>query len=351
MKGLDCLGIGSRYWDLKATKRAWRQGVALGLFADDTFGPNAEKYARAMLDTGMVPAVRAHLDWSNHKLPPLSKIRKLAPRWEAIARAYPSIRVYVSPACEYESGNRAAIVAMLDTARQLCPSCTIVQTPIKATPVIPGYMLELHGKRVARAGQIISYDGGNGLSKDSGEGLFDIDSAKWVSDNSRAEISFAWGPLCNLAEAHNTLPPPQRKTAPDWKYLVSLIRLFDAPGSPPTPSFSARPLWKPQLYKSHAEDSPGVDTRNNRPLVIIAGKAANLELVTFQGARVGRFKYYDHFPGDLERYYSGTGVGLYGWELADKAQQMSGSPFVWIKHQGKFYGPVHPTFRTPYFQA
>lgn len=355
MRGIDALGIGSKHWNLKETIKGWRQGVALGLFADETFGPNALSNAQKLVDTGMVPAVRSHLNWQGpnpkHALPPLSKIQKLAPKWQAFALKNPGVRVYVSSTCEYDSRDVRAIKAMLDLTAQLCPSCTIVQTPSGKGAVVPGYMLEKHGKVAMGPGQIASYDGGV-----KGEGLFDINAAAWVQQNSRAEIAFGWGPLLNMAEAHNTTPPNQRDDSPSAGYIISIIRLFDPPGQPPTPSFPVVQLKRPGLYKSHAEDSPGADPRNNRPLFISKPHVAAVDIVTFQGKSIGKLTYNPSvgpFPPDLFRYYSGNagGVGLYGWQIADKAQQVSGSQWVWLKIAGKFYGPINPTFRTPFYQA
>lgn len=360
MIGTDTLGMASKHWNMKAMIKGWRKGVAFGLFADETFGPFALSNAQKMADTGLAPAVRAHLNWEGpnpkHQLPPLSKIKALAPRWQQFAVRNPGMKVYVSPTCEYDSQNKGAIKQMLDLTAQLCPSCTIVQTPTSKGATVPGYMIERHGKVVVGAGQIVSYDGGKMQPDGQTQGLFDIDAAKWINLNSQAEITFAWAPLCNMAEAHNTAPPNQRDDAPSADYITSLIRLFDSPGIAPTPVFNFTPLKKPELYKSHAEDSPGSDPRNNRPLVIVGPQTSFIELVTFQGKTVCKLPYAPNvgpFPGGLHRYYSGNPGGpiLYGWQIADKAIQMSGYPHVWIKQNHKFKGPINPIFRTPFFQA
>lgn len=62
--------------------------------------------------------------------------------------------------------------------------------------------------------------------------------------------------------------------------------------------------------------------------------------------------YFAPYPPNLSRYYSGLpgAIGLYGYEIADKALKLSGSAFVWIKQGNNYYGPVHPSFRQGYFQ-
>lgn len=355
MIGIDAPGIGSNKWNMKETIKGWRQGIALGLFDDNTFGPKAFSNMQRLVQTDMVPAIRPHLNWAGpnakHILPPPQKIKAAAPKYEKFQKANPGIRVYVSPTCEFDSQDKKAIKAMLDLTASLCPSCTIVQNPSGKGATVPGYLVERHGKTVVGPGQIISYDGGV-----KGEGLFDIDATKWFRDNSQAEIAFGWGPLLNMAEAHNTTPPNLRDDTPPAGYITSLIRLADPVGTPPTASFPVIPLKKPFLYKSHAEDSQGKDPRNNKPMFIAKPKTGSIELVTFQGATVCKFPYAPNvgpFPPDLFRWYSGNagGPNLWGWQIADKAQQMSGSPFVCIKLAGKFYGWIHPAHRTPFYQA
>lgn len=345
--GLDLLGIASKNWDMKATLNAFPQGWALGLFADETFGPLAVKNTTKLLATGKVEAVRVHLNWdSKHGLPSLKKIKKLAPKWQALAVNYPTIHFYISPTCEYDSTSKSAVKEMLDLTASICTSCTIVQTPSGKGVIVDGYVIEKHGKAVAKPGEIVSYDGGKG-----GEGLFDIDAAKWIASNSNAAICFAWAPLFNMAEAHNTLPPNKRTASPSAGYITSLVRLFDFPGVAPTPSFAVTPLKKPLLYKSHAEDSPGVDPRNNRPLMILKEKLSSVDIVVSSGKKIATMKYFGAFPPNLQRYYSGTGTKLYGYQIADLANKTSGSPWVWIKAGNKHYGPIQPVFRTPFFQA
>lgn len=364
--GIDLIGIGSKAWNIKGTVRAINEfpgSIDLGAFVDDTFGPNAVSNVRKCLDTGKISQFRGHLNWvgpnPKHVPPPRSKIKKLAPIWESIARQYPHTEFFISPSCEWESSNKAVLTDLLQLTAGLCPSCTIVQSPINKTPVIEGYRLERHGKTVVGPGQVISYDGGKpvrgGDGKMYGQSLFDIDAAKWVRDNSRAEMCLSWGELCNMAEAHNTLPPNRRTVSPSPEYILSLLHLFDDPGICPTPIFASTPLKKPFLYKSHAEDSPGADPRNNRGLFIAKPKAGAVDLVTFDGKPVGKFTYRETvgpFPPDLSRFYSGNpgGVMLYGYQIAEKAKQISGSPWVWLRHHGKNY-PIHPTFRSPFFQA
>lgn len=345
MRGLDLLGLGDSDWNLKSTIKMWPKGFALGFFADDTFGKDVMKKVTKLIERCEIPAIRAHLNWSdNHSLPPLSKIKKLAPKWEAFAKAHPSVRVYVSPTCEGKSNNKAAIKAMLDLTASLCPSCIVVQSLFQS-PTIPGYMIEKHGKTKVGAGQIISYDGGV-----KGESLFDIDALAWANANSAAEIMFSWGPRCNGTEK-TKLPRPKRTAFADGNYIRGLARLLQAVGSPPTPTFAATPLKKPLLFKSFAEDQDGPNKRDCKPLIILPKKTAFVEVVTFTGAKLGKFMYYGGFPPNLHRFYSGMsgGMDMYAWQIEALALQKSGYPWFGIKQGNTYYWPLN-AFRSPYFQ-
>lgn len=344
MIGLDFLGLGSKAWPIKATIEAFPQGGALGFFGDDTFGPNAMKNVRAFIASGKVAAIRNQMHWDyGHKIIPIEKLKKALPAWEKLAKEFPGIRVYLSHSCEYSERSLAEIKKRVDLIHSLAPSCIPVQTPMRS-PVISGEIVEVHGQQPAKPGQICSTDG---------EALFNMDAEKWNNASSGGIIRFAWGERCNGAEAHNTLPPPKREAFPDRKYTLSLLRLLEPKGIPPTPTFQAKPLKKPLLWKTHAEDNPGSSARDNRPLIMLPKKTKDVQLVTFQGEPIGKLVYFAPYPGGLFRFYSGLpgGIGLYGYEIGEKAKAKSGSEFIWIKQGNTFYGPINPAFREGYFQT
>jgi len=354
--GIDLLGMAHKKWNIKATVKALKAtgSANIGLFADETFGPNALKHAKMCLDTGAVKKIRAHLNWAGpnpkHTLPPLTKVKTLAMKWESLAKEYPGVEFFISPSCEYQSTDKKAITAMLKTAQDYAPSCKIVHSPMKPAHVVMPGILELHGDEKVTAGNILSFDGGaEGL--DEG-GVYSLDVTKWIQRSKDAAMVLAWAGLCNMQEAHNTLKPQERTESPSFEYTMGMFRLFEDPGAPPTPNFKAIPLKKPLLYKNFSEDSPGPDKRNNRPLIFAYEQAPQVELVTHEGKAFGRFAYYGSYHPNLSRYYSGwkNGIGLYGWEIADRCFQTSGSKWGFYKVKGKFYGPIHFNFRTGYFR-
>ena len=346
MRGLDLLGLADSDWNLRQTIKAWPKGFALGCFAGDTFGSKALKKVTKLIKKADIPAVRPHLNWSDdHSLPPLSQIKKLAPKWEKFARAFPHVRVYVSPTCEYNSTDKNKIKEMLDLTAALCPFCTIVQNPSKVGAVVPGYMLERHGKTTVLPGQIISYDGGV-----KGEGLYDIDAEAWANNNSNAEISFAWGPRCNGTEK-TKLPRSKRTAFADGDYIKGLARLLMPVGNPPTPTFNATPLKKPLLFKAWAEDQDGPNQRDNKALIILPKKTASVDVVDFRGKSLGKLIWYGAYPPNLHRFYSGMrgGMDMYAYEIAAKALAQSGYEWFYIKQGSTYYGPLN-AFRSPFYQ-
>lgn len=352
MLGLDFLGLGSKAWRIKEAVANWPDGWALGFFDGiwpDAFGdPRAN--VEAILATKRCPAIRVQMWWSySHNGCPLDKLVKRLPVWEAIAKKW-SVKVYISPSCEYgRSVPRDLVQKWVDAIRKLAPSCTPVLCPMDG-PLIGGVMSEEHGsKATATRGQIASTDG---------QSLPDIDASRWMQQNHDADIVFGWANRFNLIEAHNTLPPSKRTAAPDWNYIQQVIRNMQPQGVAPMPTFQGKivPIRKPFLYKVQAEDMPGPNGRDNKPLLIVKGKSRFCEAITKDGASLGRYVVFDNpgqYPGGLTRYYSGVpgALNITGVQLASKALQVSGSEFVWFKVDGVFYGPTNAAFRTGFYQA
>ena len=352
MLGLDLLGLGSKAWNINELVAKWPQGYALGCFDagwPDCFGDPRAKVEQ-ILATDRCPALRTHIWWSyQHKGVTVPDLKKRLPLWEAIARKFPTKKIYISPSCEYSNSVSVPLINQwLAAIHQLAPSCIPVLTPMNA-PVVNGVIVEKHGtKAKAGQGQFASTDGQN---------LCDIDANAWMTANHSAEITFGWGNLFNLAEAHNTLPPSKRTSAPSFKYVEQVRRNMEPKGVAPAPTFQGKitPIRKPFLYKVMAEDNPGPGTRDNRPLLIAKGNSRSAEVITKDGASLGKMVVFDRpgaYPGGLTRYYAGLpgAVNLYGWELASKALAVSGSEYVWFKVDGVIYGPTNAAFRTGFYQ-
>lgn len=333
MKGLDLLGIAHKNWKIGPTLNAFPQGWALGAFAR-TFG-DAMPHVRQFLDSGKVSAFRLQAWWDNaHRIADMKYLKKELPRWESLAKQYPHIPFYISHSCEYSEKNRKEVIRRVSLVQNLCPSCRVVQTPMHSPVVKDIGLVEWHGSKAkAKAGEIASTDG-NELQQMEAEG--------WMQKNAAAELVFGWGAEFNGRHAHTTEPPLARDTFPSKKYVQGIVRMMRPKGLVPTPAFEARPIKGEELYKAYAEDQKN-DPRSNKPVIMIPKKTASIDLVTFDNKVVTSFKLFpDSNPHKLERYYS---PGIWGFEIADQALQLSGSEFVYIKQGGNFIGPIHPAFR------
>lgn len=342
--GLDLLGLGSKNWEIKDVINTFPRGWALGCFAR-TFGDALPK-VRRLLETGKVAAVRVQIYWSyTHQPAPLKYLKEELPRWQKLARQFPDVDFYISPSCEYRSTNVKSVKRMMDLTKQLCQNCRVVQTPEGGSVTVPDYMVEHHGSKAkAKKWELVSSDGSS---------ITDMNAEAWIDKNKKAQIVFLWGTRFNLREAGDFIPPEERTAAPDAKYIKSIIRLARPKGEMPTPVFQYKELEKPLLWKTHAEDAPGdADKRGNRPLIILRKKTATVDIVTYDDKVIGQLRYFGPFPGGLYRFYSGMSgaIMMHGYEIGEKAKEVSGSEWVWIRQDGKYHGPICAPFRTPFYQ-
>lgn len=350
MIGLDLLGLGHKRWPVKTTIEVLPQGCAIGCF-DLTFG-NVTKSLRRVLNSGKVPAVRVQLWWdNNHQICPLGVIQKRAPVYQMMSQEFSQVKFYLSHSCEH-NGNAAQVSERMALLKKLAPNCVPVNSPWKGA-IAKGEINEKHGDAGPIPGAfMVSTDGTN---------IYDIDADKFRSRNTGSVITFLWGHRFNLRELTKpgqVVPPPSERTAiPSKEYLKGVIRLMQTEElSPcPAPIFTqpVKPIEKPLLYKSFSEDSQGKDDpRENRPCLIISAQGAHADILTYQNKVIGRLAYGGTFEGGLHRYYSGMqgGVGLYGYEIARRADTLSGSEFVWFRVGSKIFGPVNPAFRRGYFR-
>lgn len=361
MRGRDALGLGHPKYPVDLfieTAPATKDGGALiagGSFdCEDTFGRSFRR-ARKCLLSGKFYSWRFHAHWSpqtaGKKICPLEKLRAKLPEYERLAQEMSDLKVgalYVSHSCEYRNTSEKDIVARVKLIEKFAPSCIPVNCPDPGYPVFGNALVERHGAS-ARSNGIISTDG---------HSAYDINILNWFLRGA-ADLRLVWGLRDNLAENKDPddpfIPPLQRKAIPSREYLESLNALLFNPEPPPTVAFTSIPFAKPLLYKTHAEDSQGVeDPRENKPLVMLPQKDSYVMLIDKHKDSVCTFPYWQPYPGGVYRYYSGLpgGPKLYGYQIAAKAKAQSGSPWVWFKFPEKpeIYGPVHPSFRAGYFQ-
>lgn len=346
MIGFDHLALGHKKYPFRKVINLTPAGSLIGCF-DTTFG-DVVPHLKQVLASGKFAGVRVHLWWSDqHKICPLEVIEKRAPIYEKLARDFPLARFYISHSCEYDESSRAAVQQRIELVERLAPSCIPVQSVFRG-PTLPGYIVEHHGDVKVKPGEIVSHDGIN---------CYDIDIESWKEKNKNALIQFFWGYRFNMRELTKPgqkPPPPKDRTAiPSPSYLNSIIRLSEPIGKAPKPAFDAKPIKKPNLFKSHSEDSQGQDSiRENKPCLIIKPKSSAVEIATFDSKIIGKLMHGGSFSGGLNRYYAGApgGVNLTGEEIGQKALSKSGSEWVWFKIKNVFWGPVNPAFRMPTYR-
>jgi len=338
--GLDYLG-GAKYCD--EILKAHPSGYAAGFFYD-TFGDSTVCIDK-LAASGKASAFRVQLSWSDtHQFATrdFDAIAAKAGKIDQLARKYPRIKFYVSGACEHNF-HRADAELLKRKVSGRCPSCAGYVNTVWKGALIDG-INEVHGKRAAIAGDYF-------YSTD-GEALIDLDADKLRQTHGRAKLYFGWAPRFNLRQQGTTAKPKERTAKPSIEYIQSIVRAIQPIGVVPKFPFAVTKLKDKQLWKTHAEDKFGAnDARANKPLFISKSKTLTLKLIASNGKEVGSIKYYGSYtdPG-YHRHYSGSVSPAYGYQIAEKAKQISGSEFIVIRDGRTNYGPINPAFRAGYFR-
>lgn len=338
MYGLDLLGLAHPLFKLKDVIKALPQGWAVGCF-DEVFGDVEPKLRKLLKARPDISTVRVHLWWggSAHRIAPIDLVKRRAPVFNRLAVDF-GLYLYLSHSCEYNESSKSEVAARVAVIEKLAPNCIPVNSVYKGA-TIPGILIERHGSKAY--GDLVSTDG---------ENIYDMDAVKWLKNTASSDVQFMWGARFNLREAYKEgqpVPPPSKRTAaPDYNFIRSIAELGEPKPEAPKPAFTSQAFKAPNIFKTHSEDIVGPGARDNKPVVIMDVKAPELQIVTCTGDVIGKFPYYGVI-GKQFRYYSGIsgGPNLYGWQIAEKAEKTSGSPYIWLKAKGKTWGPIHPTFR------
>lgn len=351
-QGLDLLALGHPKWPVKDTIRVLKDCAidTVGFF-DTTFGD-----VRANLNKILpfVKTLRPHLWWDdNHKIVPLDVIKKRAPFYQKLAEDHLDKTIYLSHSCECDNTDPHEIQKRIDAIHQYAPSCIAVHSMGAHGIRMPNAVNEDHNPKASFQGNsyIVSTDGNN---------AYDMNTKAYQHTYELGLITFLHCDRFNLRqhmEAGVKPPPPKLRTAfPDYNLIVSVAALFLANRmeTAPKPTFKGKiiNITGTSTYKTHAEDKFGSkDPRALKPCLIVPAGQTDLEIVTWNNIHIGKLIYFGAFQNGLNRYYSGSpgGIGLYGWQIAKKATNVSGYPVVYFRDGHNFYGPVDPTFRTGSF--
>ena len=350
--GYDLLGAAHPLFPVDKLLREIPKTAPIGFFWN-AFGDSKPCFKKWIAHGNRI--FRPQMWWSDaHATVPMNVLEVVLEELKAFLARYgkPDMVVYVSPSCEHEEKKISAMKQRLELVERIVPNCIPVNNPIKGKGVlVPGYLTELHG----------GSPGWCDLTSTDGTNIYDIDAASWVKKYGNKEHpAFMHGYRFNLREIPDPGQKPpaikNRKAAPDVRYFRSIKRLAYPVGDAPRPIFSSTNFTKPSIYKTHAEDDQELsestpdELRENRPVLIIKPNAPTVDILTHTGAVIGklsRYKKGGDFTGGLTRYYSGLpgGIGLYGYEIGDKAKKLSGHEFVWFRAGRTILGPVHPAFR------
>lgn len=329
MPGMDYLG-GAKYCD--AINASHPRGYAAGFFFD-TFG-DALPCIERLFRSGKADTFRLHYEWSDtHTFPPTSfdRIANKGGAVEKLIKRNPGIKIHPSGACEHNlDAPQGRLLKFKVLAK--CPSCAGYVNSVWKGALIDG-INEVHGAKPRKpSGQyMVSFDGTPAV---------DSDVTLWKQQYSDALIQFLWEPRFNGRwEDNDKTPRPDRKGYPDAKFINSISYLFNDRGA-------VGSLGKTDIFKSHSENKGSGDNRAEKPVAILSAKASEISLVTTNGKEVAKARYYGSFEGNRSRYYFPN----WGFELAEKARKLSGSPLTFIQAGRAKLGPVNPAFRAGSFR-
>lgn len=334
-EGHDFLALGNPNFSVQAAISAIRPGAAIGVFDDawpGSFG-NPEPKLRKLLATGKVATLRVQIYWSySHDPAPLKVVKKALPKWIKLQRDFPNVKVLISPSCEYRSSTPKSLVTAWVQAIKAA-GLEPVLSPMPGAPVVPGVLVEHHGDKVKGA-QAVSLDG---------QSFADADTGRLLAANPKAKYFLAWLLSYNCSASGNNPPPSQRKDCPTEKDIRAADALF-------APKVYGN-LKPPQLYKVMSEAHVnGTDPREKRPLLILKEKAPFAEILDSNGAAFLKFPYYSTYLDQGHRYYSGSGLRLYGYEIAELARKRTGSSVVKVKVNKNVYTIGSAEHRQSYYQ-
>lgn len=347
IKSLALLGIGSRHWNINATLAALSlsEPYAIQVFDDYPGGfGDPRKNLNKLCARRNIAAVEVQLVYSkSHALIGIPYLKSRLPIWKKWQANHPGIALYISHTTEHYCKDKAKLMERMKLINS--SGFIPVNNPEPGEgAVLVGLVNETHKPRRMGKDYIASMDGFDTLGKG--------DTLNWVTKHKGAILDFAWSPLCNLNDGkQGNKPCSQRTAAPSQKHLEMLLHISECPVAAPIPTaFHAMPLKRPWLWKPVRETTG--DTRDNKPCLIAPIKVDRFEICTFEGDPIGELPYYDTYLKQGWRYYSGVpgGINLWGYEIAERAKQVSGSPWVFLRAAGKYYGPVEPAFRFGYFR-
>ncbi|GEM_PF-1832259 len=333
IRGLDILSLARQDVDMIA--RELEPGMAIGVL-QGTFGNDAPDALRKLLETGKVPAFRAHLlngscwrkgvcERGEPRLTDFEELRKRAELYQKLAADFPRVRCYLSPVLEHDEKNKAIVERWVSVLKASAPRCEVVISA-ESGHVPAGVLVERHGNDAR--GDIISNDG---------DSLFDSNSTRYLQGGET--LVFGWiprfnrnlKPTCRRPPCDPFVPPSGRKhkaSRDDIRQVQALLR-----PEPPKPATAPRgceraaEITAPEIFKTNAEEQENGDPRGNRSLYLSKIQAPRWTILSPDGRQIGCAAHYDGKYNNLHRHYVGSCSGDSPISLMEKAK----SEWIYLK--------------------
>lgn len=324
--GMDFLG-GARYSKtvIQNQPRAW----GFGVFAEvDGFGKAYDLIKQ--VDTFGLPFIRVQMMWKDdHRFGP-GDVKIVEARAKKLASLGLKTKLYVSPCCENEL-NASQFQPFADVVARHLPKAEIVNSPNKGKGhVSQRYINEYHHEKPRGGRFAFSYDGAN---------CVDSDVQKDKQAYAGAEYFMFWNSQCNgRRNLEDKTPRAKRTFWPTPKQIDSWIFLHRAKGAVKPPK---------GIMKSHGDQHTNPPSgKDQKPVYIFPEKLKEIVLKAANGQVVDVAKYFGTFQGGGHRYY----FTQWGFELAQKAMRIAGTPVCKLFKDKKEVGTINPAFREGNFR-
>lgn len=339
--GLDILGKNSPAWNCPAMIAGLKTlpcKIALGYFADGTFGPPNDACIQEAINTDKVWALRAHFAWSDHQPRTAQQLAPAALQFNALCAANPKIECYPSAVCENRqtAQTNAAVHAGL---RPLLTAPNMKSFVDSGASPDPAAIRECHGNK--KPCPIVSQDGGDG----DGNGILDVDFEAVKKLGSM--LTFGWGPPLNCKFSNkDKRKAKQRDDCPTAEQFLHFFAML-APRPPFPPGRQAAP---PQIYKPSSDNHGHCQGKDCKALWITlpfpGRQPTSIPYTTIDGKKLGEFVCYrcgerkEWHLGKYPRFYASEGA----YPIFKRAKELSGSEFIVID-EGRAKIIVHPLHR------
>lgn len=326
--GLDYLA-GAKYPEVISAEHptGWNAGFFLRTFGD------AIPVIRQVAASGKAPRIRVHIIWeddhvyvaSRHDPLILSGIRLL----NKVKQDFPLIDIQVSPFCEHNIRG-AALDRLFNKVAKEAVGLTLVNAPYKGDK-IAGILNEVHGK-------VAALDPPYSFSFD-GTPAEHSDVVAYRTKHKSAQSFYYWSPRFNLRWSENDDTPREQRTGiPTRRFIRSIVFLHTERGATSVP--------RGYIIKSHSERHGLTDTRGDKLLIIAPINAQAIVLKSIAGDVLVSLQNRGSYTKGGWRYYSTS----WGYEIANKAKRLTGSPLVDMFINGKKVGTINPGFRGGVFR-